>query len=147
MVEIHQEGAVHQQDESLLRKVLGLGAKDLIPEPVLGAYYEIRRQKHRIIGGPLAVDTILLVVHASKGMELVPEPKAQEQKPPGRALETSEGKIQPDVPMIGGTEMYVRLDGEWCTAEYMGPGKQGNFRFKLGNETVQVPRSNVRLKD
>ena len=148
MVEIPQPAPIHLQDESNLRSVLGLGEKGSIPEPVMDGYYEIRRHQHRIIGGPLSVDGILLVVHVSKGMALVPEPPDPVvPEAPGRPLDTSEGQIQPDVPLVGGTEMWIRQKADWCTAKYMGPGKQDKLRFQLGNKTVQVGRADVNFKE
>jgi hypothetical protein len=147
MTEIPKPAEIHQQDEATLKRALGLGEQELIPQPVLDSYYEIRRQKHRIIGGSLAVETILLVIHASKGMDLVPEPEEKEVKAPGTPLETSEGLIQPDVILVGGTEMLIRHNGDWCTAKYMGPGKEDKLRFGMGKKTVQVARADVRFKE
>ena len=147
MVEIPQPAAIHQQDESNLRSMLGLDEKDSIPQPVLDVYYQIRRQKHRVIGGPLGVDALLVVLHVSKGMDLVPEPEVKEVKAPGRPLDTSEGQIQPDVPLVGGTEMWIRQKGDWCLAKYMGPGKQEKLKFGMGDKLVQVARADVRFKE
>ena len=144
MTEIPSHAEIHVQDEANLRAVLG---QEDIPQPVMDAYHEIRRWKHRMIGGPLSVEAIMLVVHASQGMDLVPEPPAQEEKVPGRALDTSEGQIQPDVALVGGTEMWIRQNSQWCLAEYMGPGKQENLRFKMGKKPVQVARADVRFKE
>lgn len=146
---ITQPAALHQQDEHNLRSALGLGEGQPIPAPVLDAYYEIRRQQHRMIGGPMDVTMILLVLHASKGTELVPAPAEPEKapEPPGRPLDTSEGMIDPDVPLVGGTPMYIKQGEDWCEAKYKGPGKDGRLRFTFNRKMVEVARSEVRFKE
>lgn len=145
---------MQMQDDAKLRSLLGLGHGQAIPQPVLDTYFQFRRYKHRIIAGPLGVDTLMLVCYASKGWSMVPDDngqpvaaeKAKEPKPPGRALPDT-GNIN----YVGGRAYFVKWRGQWHLLPYKQPGSEAS-QHEFGapdddKNTIVVDVSSIRLTE
>lgn len=170
------EKIIQEQDDSTMRSMLGLGEREPIPPRTLDAYFRIRRMKHRVAGGPLSVDTLLLVIEmsglrngqaevraelervgvatATDSLALRPDQVQQDPEPlPPKEEVKLPGREAPDtgnIIMLEDKEYYVRYQDQWHTLKYKGQGFMDQLKFADpadGRKIISVKRTDFRIKD